>query len=309
MAAFQAAKGTAATDFTAASSTRLWTEDAEAWVGNTYSDESWMSTNEGPPVGNLAKIPDKPAGRVSVIGTPTSVEWVLESNWGPFAAGAFTLDNRITATRWLTLGWIENTALGAGFLVRIRDAWFHQVAMRWEGPQGRLVMDAEYAGRAVLVQTLAAGGITYPATPMQPSDKTMFPTSNTVLRRDPAGANTAIRFRNLTVTLNQGLIHDWDMGALAFDVIKTGKALVDVEFTGDVGDESWAALTQARAGTPQDYRIISTAESGVVLTLDLPEMVFEIDHLGHNGQEYREYRARGRAHVDSVGDYVSLTMA
>lgn len=313
-AAFQAAFGTPVSDFTTAAAARLWTELARPWIGPQVYLEAFMDADGGPSDAALDVDPDKPEGTLLVKGTPTALEWLLRSNYGAFAAGAFSLATGISSSRWLTLGWVEDRFNGTSSLerlVRIRDAWVHRLALAWAGAGDgkQLLLEASWAGRKALSQLLNAGGITLPATPMSAPDKDPFPAANTTLVRDPAGANVSLRWRDLRVTFNQGLGRDWDMGAGLWDVYKAGPLEAQLAFTSDWSDETWDLVDLARAKTKSTFRITSTCEDGTVLTITLYGVILQVEEQpGHDGQEHAAFSARGVA--SRVGsDLVTITMA
>jgi len=311
-AIFQSAMGTPAADLTAAGATRLWTEETAIWAGPDVQVDAFMDADYGPKDDARYLGEDEPEGTLIVKGTEAALKWLLQSNFGAYAAGAFTLATGISATRWLTLAHVEDR-FGAGTvtrrLVRIQDAWIPRLSLEWlGGRQKYLAIRAAYAGRKVLVQAQNAGGITFPVAPMQPSDKSIFPTANTTLDRDPAGANVSLRFRALRVGLDQGLGKFWDQGSGMFSVYKAGTLKAEIEFLADYSDESWAIFDPVRAGTPSRYRITSTAEDGTVLTINLYGVLLKIDPPGQSGQEYSVFRAKGIA-TEVGSDFVTIGLA
>lgn len=307
----QSAKGTPAADLTAAGATRLWTEDSVVWIGPDVSVSPWM---DNPQDNGIDVSPDRPEGSLVVKGTYSSLKWLLESNYGALSAGAFTLATGIADTRWLTLAQVEDR-FGAGTvtrkLVRIQDAWIHKLGMEWSGAGAKhLICKASYAGRKVLTQAQNAGGITFPAAPMQPSDRDMFPTANTTLvRMVGRRADVTYRFRTLRVTFDQGLGMDWDMGQDMYSVYKAGALMAELEFTADWCDETWTLVNLSRLGTEMTFQITSTAEDGAVLTVTLDGVVLNVAPGGARGQESVPFHAKGIAtEVLGVG-FVTVGLA
>jgi hypothetical protein len=306
--AFQSAKGTIANDFTASGAKAVWCSGAEIDAGTDVESEEWADSSLGPPAGGQWVRPDRPAGTIPVMATPTSLEWLLVSNYGAYSAPTFSLATQIASDRWLTAAWVESVASGSTEnLVRLRDLWFHRLDISGNGPQGRMMVEAQYAARAVAIQSLSGGGVTLPASPMSPSDKSPFPNAKIEIRRDPAGANVALRWRAFRLTLDQGLAHEWDPAAFAFDVWKRGRLRAGLEVLCDWSDETWTVLTNARAKTAQTYRVKATAEDGSILTVDLHNVIFSVDRTGRNGMEYAPFRAVGQAAV-SGSNFVSLSL-
>ena len=308
--AFQSAKGTIVTNFSSAA--KLWTDLAEIPVGPEKSAiEDDMHTS-GPRTGARFSEIDVPAGQVLAIATPESVEYLLRSNFGAFAAGAFTLAEKIAATQFLTIGWVENTASGAAEkFCRVRDAWFGRLEILLDN-LGRLVLRGEYGG-TVLAEPLALnalGGVTLPTAPMAPADVNPFTVRSATLVRDPAGLNVSIRIDKLRISLDQGMEHDSDdMAPGSFWIFKSGPLYADVDVEGVVSDESWAIISDARAGTKRRFRVVASASSPAkTLTMDFYEMDFKVLPLGHEGRDYQRFRAIGRAHVTG-SSFVSIAMA
>lgn len=295
LAGFQTAKASQVSDFTLAASRRLWTSRAAIETALRFRGPETMDADKLPLAGALYSEGDHPAGALAAFATPTALEWLLKSNYGSYAAPTFTLATQVADDRWLTLGWVEDVAGGTERLVRLRDAWIHRLDLLAQGPEGRMAAVAHYAGRAVAIQALNAGGVTLPADPMSPSDRNPFPAAQVELRRDPAGANVNLRWRQIRLTFDQGLAQKWDMAAGAWDVWKTGKLSAELEFTSDWSDETWAILDNNRAKTHQTFRVKATAEGGRILTCDLANMAFEIDPPGHEETRYSPFRAVGRA--------------
>ena len=297
-AGFQTALGTIVTDFTAATAKGFMTERVPMWACPTPEVERFMDSDLGPEDDAVWVHPDEPQGVVELKGTPTSVNCLLKSNYGAPVAGAYILATGISATRWLTLGWVEDRALGTAstlYFVRHRDCWFHKVVLSWTATQRHLRLLGSYAGRKTVIQQLNAGGITLPAVPMTVTDKYMFPSENTQIIYDPGGSYVSMRWRELKVTLDQGLGMDWDMAACLTDVYKKGPLTATLEFTTDWSDEAWTILARTRANTPARYRLLSTSEDGKYLSIDFYGVTMKTGDLGHDGQRNMECRLSGVA--------------
>lgn len=310
LAAVQSAKGTIATNFTAAGAGRLWTSSARVPVGRPYLDFDGDMQTEVGDTSSRIRLPEEPVGDFTAYATDASVQLILKNSYGTYSGGTFSLVSQIASTQWLTLGWVEQTASGATEqFVRMRDAWIHLVTFRRVGPDGVLTMDCEFAGRVITPQALNAGGITLPTSPMMPTDTNYFTVRDTAFRRDPASANVAIRVSELSIKLDQGLVFEWDDLSQLFSVIKRGKLRPEVTFRGCVADESWVMLTNARAGTKQRYRVTSTTTNAAkTLTFDFYEMAWEFDAIGHNGKGEMEFNARATARKTGL-NFLTITLA
>lgn len=309
LACFQSAKGTAASNFTTTDTTQLWTaEDAlQAGQQKSTAERGLMTSGAGPGTTERTNVGERPMGELLVHATPASLEWLLRSNWGTYSGGAFTLLDQVAATQWLTIAYVENTLHTSAKLVRISDAWFHRLALEIRPPQGIVEVRAAFAGEVVTPADLSGGGVTLPST--YTPDRNVFAGATAILTRDPSSANVQIRLYSLDLVLDQGLHHEWDMMRGKYTVYKTGRPEVLCRFGGVISDETWAILTNSRAGTKQQFRIVATAPSpSKTLTINLYEMDFEIRDLGRIGQETRAFEAVGRAHV-SGSNYVSITLA
>lgn len=294
MAAVQSAKGTPVTAF--ASSPVFWTMNAEIPVSPEKAAESWMAEPVGPAPAERFNVMDRPAGRFTAAATPAVLDLLLRSNWGPPSGGAYALKTQVN--EWLTLAWVEwAAAASVGMVVRIGDAWVHHLTLTARFPRGYLVADGAFIGRTILTVAKGSGGLTYPSS-FSP-ERNPFTINGAAFVRDPAGLNVSIRLRELEVTFDQRAAEqDWDMGALASQVIKGGPVEVTAEFRAEVSDEAWATITDARAGTKRAFRFTASAQSPAkTLTVNLNEMDFTFEELGHDGKDMREIRGRGRAHL------------
>lgn len=309
LASFQSAKGTAVSDFTAAA--RVWTEDfALHALKEKTRPGPWMTELFAEHADSRHSYKGPNRHRLTAQATYQLLDLLLRSNWGPGVA--YTLRSQVATTDWLSLGWVENVASGATEnLVRSWNAWCHRLALKVEGT-GYCHVEAEFASEKVddAVALNALGGITLPAAPMTPTDQNVFTGRDTTLTRDPLGAAVALRFHELTLTLDQRLVHDWDQMQQVYDVYKGGKTEVLLEVRGRLGDETWELLKKNRAGTKQRYRLVSTAPAPArTLTVNLYEVDFHgVDEVGHDGQGGTLFRALGRAHRDDSGNFVSITL-
>lgn len=304
----QSAYGTPATDFTASGATRIWTEDSSIWVGPDVVTDSYMDHLQDDAVYLSG---DKPQGSFSTIGTYASLKALLESNYGAFSAGTFTLATGITATRWLTLGLIEDR-YGAGSvtrkLVRLQDCWVHRLSFEWSATDSKyLLVRAAYAGRKMLSQAQNVAGITYATSPMKPSDRNLFPSADVVFRRTDGRTFFPYRFRGLRVTIDQGLGMDWDMGTDMYSVYKAGPCSVELEFTSDWCDETWTLLDLMRAGTPSKFIITSPSEGVDTFRLTLEGVVLKASPETLAGQMQGPFRAIGNA-VQVGSDFVQVDL-
>lgn len=308
-AAFQAALGTPIATFTTAH--RLWSDSAELSIDAGHTVEPGMQEGEAPLSASIYRNPDMPAGRLTFKATPASLRTALDSNWGAFSAGAWSLASQVTDTRRLTLGWCENSAAQVGKIVRVRDAWFHRVTLAVDSRTGMLMLECDYAGRVELNAALSGGGVTLPSAPMQPADKDVFPKRLVTLRRDPASANVSLRFDELRLTLEHGLLHEYGMGGGCAEVWKAGPARARLEVVTRYADETWQVLTNSLASTKQRYRLTCVTDdaSPSTLTIDLYELLLKAERVGHEGKDYATARFVGEAAVDSSGNFVSLALA
>lgn len=308
LAAFQSAKGTVVDDFS--SGFNLWHERVAVDAKRRKSTPGpWMTQLQSEDTVSRYSLPENPEGDILAVATAESLEAMLRSNFGPLSAGTFSLKSSIN--EYLTLGWVENTGAGAvENFVRIQDAWFHTLQIIYDGARGMVMLLGSYAGRAVDVTALnSLGGITLPSSPMAPSDTKKFRVRSADLIREPSGVNVSLRDINIEIEIQQGLSSEWTMTD-KWDVRKRGKATPIIRFRGNVSDETWALLTNARAGTKEHFRIVAASDgpSAKTLTVNLHEVDFEVEPLGVDSLEYVEFQGIGRAHV-SGSDFVALSLA
>lgn len=312
LAGLQAAKETAVSDFTASTGVgRLWTDIAQDDAAPSKSDPAgWMMVPQLETGGRYSSSRAFAGGLVCKA-TPKSLEILLRSNWGGFAAGAFTLANQVN--EWLSLGWVENAASGATeYFHRIHDAWIHRLTLL-SGRGGPILIEAEYAAErdTAPVALNAIGGITLPARPIAVDDQNVFAGRSVRLFRDPTGDNQELDLHSLEVTIDQNLGTRWSMMDGAPMVFKRGfpGPRVTISIEAHVADETWALLSNARAGTKQRFRLQATAVAPAkTLQIDFYEVDFEVQPLGHDGLRYVEFAGVGQAHRDDSGNFVSISL-
>ena len=309
----QSGLGTLVTDFTAATAITLWTESSSFPIGRGKAlPDAWMTEGETENEDSQWEAPDQAADTIVAVATPESVEFFLRSNWGPFAAGSFTLLNRISEL--MTLALIESNVAGAGEkLIRIGDAWFHRVTLNLSRERGLVLLTGEYAGRSTTEDDLdALGPITLPAGTMPPSNKQKFIVNNTfgTFIREPSGANVRIRFISLDVVLQQGLNAEYTM-TNGWVVNKRGKTLAQVTFEASVSDETWELIMKNRAKTPEPFRItlVTPDAPTKTLTIDFESMQFTIEALGFDpGRNFVNFRATSRP-LKSTAGFATITLS
>jgi len=304
LAAVQAALGTPQTAF--ASSPVFWTHSTEMPVSPKKTDDTWMAETVGPAPEERTNIGDRPLGRIVSAVTPDALDLLLRSNWGPRVGSAYTLASQIN--EWLTLAWVEWAAAGnVGQVVRIQDAWVPRLVLRAEFPRGYLVAIATYMGRRILPDAKGSGGLTFPAS--WSPERNPVTVNAAAFVRDPAGLNVSLRIRELEITLNQRpAAHEWDYADLLYSVVKAGPTDVRVHVRAEVSDETWALITDARAGTMRQFRFTAFAQSPAkTLTVTFNNLDFEFEELGHDGKDMREIVADGRAHLDA-GELATISI-
>jgi len=304
----QSAIDTPATSF--AVGNRLWTEDGDIDIGARIPDtDGGMENGSTIDTGVVYIMPDKPAGMIRIKATPASLRTVFDSNFGTFAAGAWTLVSQIPDASWITIALLEDVAGGTYKIVRLQDAWFHRVAIRCM--PGALILEAEYAAWKQLNQAANAGGISVPASPAMPTDLNVFPRAKCTLTRDPAGDNVDIRFSEIRITLDQGLSHGYGMGQSLNEVSKDGPLSARIDLMMDTSDESWDILLNSLAGTVQRYQFVAITDDGTpeTFTLNLYDLVWDVQPLGHSAKKANVFNGTAEARKDASGNYVSMTLA
>lgn len=296
LAAVQSAKGTPQTAFD--TSPVFWTHSTEIPVSPEKTEESWMAETVGPAPEERTNIGDRSMGRFVAAVTPNMIDLLLRSNWGPKSGSAYTLASQIN--EWLTLGWVEWAAAGnIGKVVRTQDGWIHRLALRAEFPRGYLVAIASFIGRQILVDAKGSGGLTLPSS--WSPERNPFVVNSATFVLDPAGSNVSLRLREIEIELNQRAApSEWDYADLQYCVIKAGPTDVHVRLRAEVSDETWALITDARAGTKRTFRFTSVAQSPAkTLTITFNNLDFTFDEIGHDSRDMREIVADGRAHLNA----------
>lgn len=297
LAAVQAALGTPQTAF--ASSPVFWTHSTEIPVSPEKSEDVWMAQIDGPGPEERTNNGDRPMGRFVAAVTPAALDLMLRSNWGPPSGSAYELASQIN--EWLTLAWVDWAAAASiGQIVRIQDAWIHRLILRAEFPRGYLVAIASYLGRKILTDAKGSGGLTFPAS-WSPERNPLTVNPQTAFVRDPAGLNVSLRLRELEIVLNQRAgAHEWEYADLMRSVVKAGPTDVRVQARAEVSDETWALITDARAGTFRQFRFTTAAQTPAkTLTMTFNNLDFTFEEIGHDGKDMREIVADGRAHVEA----------
>lgn len=303
----QAAKGTAATDFTVAASVALRASEPDAMIAPVLPNVATMDVNAGLNSDASYAMPIVVEGVLPVYATSQSAELLLESNYGPLAAGTFTLKTGIDSDRWLSIAWVEHVTDTAHRVAVLRDVWVHKLAFEAELGQGPVVARAHYAGINSTVPTRAASGLTLPAAPMTPSGQYVFPPQLATLTKDPTGTPVTFRVQKLALIFDQGLGRIWTQDAQDHLVYKRGKMVATVDAWLDWSDEAWAVLDDMRANTARRYRVQFTAENGTVLRADLYNFTANVDKLSRKGLEVEAFHLSGSAANDGT-NHITLTL-
>ena len=311
IAAFQSAYGTAVSNF--ATATALWTEEGVAQAAPRKVEARGMG---GPSSGPAAygtdarsSLPERPAGTIRVLATPSAIELLFRSNMGAPAGGTFALNTQVAATNWVTLAWVENYAGGAQRILRAQDVFFHRLDLEVPS-RGPVVIAAHWAGRRTYNQAMNAGGITLLASPMTP-DETIFGVSedHTNLYRDPTGTNQELKIAGLTMSFDQRLVHRYSMGSGLYEAYKGGRMRFGVQFESYVSDETWTMIDRINSGTKERYRFtMTTPNAADTFQVDAYELDFEEPLVGHDGREYVTFKAAGAAHVSSAGNFLTVSL-
>jgi hypothetical protein len=305
LAAFQSGKGTVLDNL--AGAVNMWSSPFDANVNPIKSSDQWMSSSAlNAQDERFNKVQSKPFGSFRSICTPETLAIMLRSNWGPLIAGVFTLNNQIED--WLTLAWVENrNSAEAGTVMRLADAWIHRITL--EGFDGVLRANCEWAARSVEFFTSLPVTLSLPAAPMAPTGSTLFPSHPSAYRaiRDPDGDNEKFSAAALTVTIDQRLIHQWDMSD-GINLRKGGQPRITVEFVTRVNDEGWGMLTRSATATKQAWRIEATSPQGATFTIDLNSAEFDFTPIGRDGRDIRVISVIGEAFIDSAGNEVEISL-
>ena len=304
----QSAKGVLATNFTTADSTRVWSETPMVDFGRRKSRPGpWMTSTRSEATGGRYGLSKLQEGTITTKCTPKVLELFLRSNWGPYAAGVFALGTQIA--EWYTLAWLEKAENDDHKLVRIRDVFFHRLTLLVRPLQAVLIR-ADYAGIEPVEADAPVAGVTLPAMLANnptPADTNVFAAQDVQFRRDPAGANVSLVYHNLDVTLDQRVLAKYWMTS-GPTVYKGGKTNVTVDYRSKAADETWPLLQNAMNGTKETFRMLATAPSPVkTLTIDMPELDFEFEPIGHNGVTYTELAGHGQSH-ESGAVFASISL-
>ena len=86
-----------------------------------------------------------------------------------------------------------------------------------------------------------------------------------------------------------------------------------MRLAGTLSYETWQLLDLARSGANRGFIFTATAPAAGALpastfTIDIKNMDFEVEEIGHDEKGWCEFRALGRALVDSSGNFVTLTI-
>lgn len=314
LVAVQSARGVVAGDFTAAGAERLWTR--EAWVDPDVPKSPpgpWMTELGTEAAASRYGIADQPRGQIFAVATPKALELLLRSNWGPFAAGAFTLASQIS--EWMTLGYVEDVTAGSPQnLVRAQDCFFHRLAIEVSRSEGKLHLRASYDGRRNVIDPLDAlpGGVVLPAPPMAPADTRAYGVRKAELVREPAGQNASLLYERLEIILDQRVTSEWTQTD-KWDVYKCGKTKAWIRFDGMATDETWQSITDNRAGTKRHFRLAASTAPFTPLSffqMDFYSVDFELERLGHGDRTdgLIAFRAVGRATKRADGKFVEITL-
>lgn len=303
----QPTEGTAVSDFTLA--IRLWTAKAPLDGGAPKADGGGlaMTTDFSDHAGSRYIPRLRPFDKLVMMATPESVKMLLRSNWGPFAAGAFTLKTSINEL--FTLALVESTTAGDGQkVVRVRDVFFHRMKflIRELGP---VVVEAEYHGRASAVDTNAA--VTLPALEQDdpsPADSNVFSHRLTEFRRDPGGVNVDLEIAELALTLDQRGANPYAMTSGGTRTYKMGKTKATATIKAKAADENWAMIVDARAGTKRTFRTnLSAPSPASLLRFDMHNMDFDFVAAGPDGRGSWSFEAEGAA-TASGGSFVDISL-
>lgn len=307
--AIQSAEGTIVDDFTTATAKRVWSKVAEIDPAPAVNDpaENHMSQGGGPPTEGEYETKEGPSGVIEAHCTPQSIEFFLRNNFGPFAAGSFSLASQVT--EFLTLAWVENRFAPTSStrrLVRIKDAWISALIIEVLAT-GMVTLIAQYSGSDRDVKKLnALGPVTLPPAPIDPTDRNLFAGRSKTLTRDPSGDNEKVEFDSLRIVLSQGLTSEWTMSD-AWDISKMGNLIVTLELESKTADEQWNILDKAT--TQEAYRLTLLAASPAkTLTFDFTDVTFRKRPVGHDGQIYRPYLSVGYPKKNSSGSFVAISL-
>lgn len=271
-------------------------------------------------------------GRFTGQATYQLLNLLFQNNWGG-SAPAFTLNSQIADTQWMTVAWVEDRfQQNPFFSVSQLNAWVHRLTFEIDARRKFLVM-ADYAAEQVLpavpITPGGAGGwfggdwyadswfgddwwgSTSLPFGLPPTDQDVFSGYDTKLILDPTGMNATIPFDRMQITIEQRLVHDWDMCRQLYSVVKGGKTRVRISFTCRMSDDAWSYITSAIAGTKQSTRLIATTPGGRTLQLDMAETRFNDpdESLGHAGMVSRPFiTGETDAYVDDSGNFLTISL-
>lgn len=305
--AAQAARGTAATVFSSAQ--RLWTTRVPKLLDSRKHREAYMGVGVGPSAEGSWDEPELLRGTIEFWATPTTLATALGNVIG--AVDPVSIMTQLGDDDYVTLAWVEQVDGALGKVVRLRDAWLYDVEVVVEA-DGKVKIVAQYAATAALVQDYSAGGLSFPASPMLPTDLSAYPGLVAELRRDPAGANQSLRFARVSARYACDVLHEYTQTAGGFDVAKGGPLHASLTWRGDYSDESWVALVNALADTRQTYRVVlyTNNASGGQVQLDFSNFAWEfLEGPGHAGSRYAPQIAHGEALIDVGGTFIAVTIA
>ncbi len=307
----QDAKGTPVSDFTSSQAARVWSNDGRLDPSPVKSDPTgWMTAGQVE-AGARYNVEGPNNARLIMKATPAALELLLASNWGELDEGEFTLEAQVG--QWLTAALVESVLEDSPqYLYRLHDGLIHRLAIRAEALEP-LLLEADYAAESdsepVALDDL--GGITLPAPPMPVTDKNVFPGRLSRLVRDPAGAAEEITFASVEISIDQRLGQEWDQTHGVFEVFKAGfpGPLVRIRAAGHVSAETWAILSNSRAGTKQSFRFTAEAQSPAkTLQIDLHGVDFVVEPHGHVGQKFVPFIGVGQAHLEDDDTFVTITL-
>lgn len=323
----QSAYGTIAEEFTlGADSIRVWSYELPTQPARDKSRPGpWMNQTQTEDVAGRYSTAEKSEGRIVALATPESVAMFLRSNWGPgFSLPPFppffppeptyyVLKRQVS--EWFSLAWIESQEAGSPQrLIRLQDVFIHRLEFKVDRSDGRLVLVGDYAARRTPISDLDdLGPIVLPVPPAAAADTRVFNIRSIQLRRDPDGANVNVPFERLAISLDQRGVSEWTKSN-GWVVYKGGKTFAGIGLDGMLCDETWKLIDDNVANTREKFRFTSTAPAtvdhptAVALTIDLPEVDFNIQKVGHDEKSFIDFKGAGRALKSGTGDFVTISL-
>lgn len=302
--AFQSAKGAIQNNLQLGSNCiRVWTREAKIPAAVRKSDPRWMTEAFVDNQASRYTAVDAPQGTIFAVATPENVKAFLRSNWGPFAGSPATSTLKNAVNEYCTIAWVEESAGGSTKnLVQVQDAWLHRVRLKSHRTDGKLIISADFSGRATVVTPLnALGPIQLTPYPMAPLDQRIYNVRSAHFRRDPTGDNIDLDFIDLEFLIDQGLSAEWTQTD-KWDVRKKGTTELKAQFYSKLDDETWEILNNNRSGTKEQYQFQASSDvmpsgftSPSTLTIDLFNMDFDIDQIGHDDRGWCSFRGLSRA--------------